>query len=403
MHLTHHFSSFTFHKLMKPNNILRPHISQMDPYSPILPFEVLSEQLGVPMESIVKLDANENPYGPLPQVAAALADIPHPHIYPDPENRHLRAALAAYHGLPAEKILVGAGADELIDLIMRLILDPGDVILNCPPTFGMYRFDAEVNDARVVPVPRDENFKLDLAGIANAMDKFAPKALFLASPNNPNGSLLPPETLTALLDLPLLIVLDEAYVDFAPPGSSYISSPLCRRGSRGKDKDTDESKIRNERLPENLVVLRTFSKWAGLAGLRLGYGIFPNWMMPHLWKIKQPYNVSVAASSAGMVSLEHVDQLEKRGQKIIAERKRLYAALQKIPWLAPYPSQANFILCRVLERDAKKLKDDLAVEGILIRYFNKPRLIDHVRISVGTPEQMKKLIDALERTEKNVS
>ncbi len=346
----------------------------MDAYTPILPFEVLSQQLGLSADAIIKLDANENPYGPLPQVTEPLAAMPYAHIYPDPESRHLRAALADYHNVPVENILAGAGADEMIDLIMRLILDPGDAIINCPPTFGMYRFDAGINNARTIAVPRNRRFELDLNRIAAVVAESAPKAIFLASPNNPDGSLLPVDTLDALLDLPVLVILDEAYVEFAPPGSSHITAVPQR---------------------ENLIVLRTFSKWAGLAGLRLGYGVFPDWIMPHLWKIKQPYNVSVAASTAGLVSLENADQLTITGQKIIRERERLFVALEGVPWLKPYPSQANFILCRVIGRDAAQLKADLAAEGILIRYFNKPGLSDHVRISVGKPEQTDILIDRL--------
>ena len=359
---------------MKTNRFLRSHISAMDAYTPILPFEVLSQQLGLSADAIIKLDANENPYGLLPQVTEALAAMPYTHIYPDPESRHLRAALANYHNVPAENILAGAGADELIDLIMRLMLDPGDAIINCPPTFGMYRFDAGINNAGTISVPRNRSFELDLNRIAAVVAESAPKTIFLASPNNPDGSLLPAETLDALLELPLLVILDEAYVEFAPPGSSRINEVPQR---------------------ENLIVLRTFSKWAGLAGLRLGYGIFPDWIMPHLWKIKQPYNVSVAASTAGLVSIENADQLTITGQKIVRERERLFAALQDIPWLKPYPSQANFILCQVIGRDAPQLKADLAAEGILIRYFNKPGLSDHVRISVGKPEQTDILMDRL--------
>ncbi len=378
----------------RSRRVVRPHVVRMSPYIPVLPFEVLSEQLGIPAEQIVKLDANENPYGPLPEVRAALADLPYAHIYPDPESRRLRAALSAYHGIPAENILCGAGADELIDLVMRLILEPGDCIVNCPPTFGMYSFDAAVNNARTISVPRDRNFKLNFERVAAVVSDSAPKAIFLASPNNPDGGLLAPEMLKALLDLPVLVILDEAYVDFAPPGSSRIlpsplPSPELREwgGGRGWGED----------WPDNLIVLRTFSKWAGLAGLRLGYGVFPDWMMPHLWKIKQPYNVSVAAGRAGAVSIENANQLQIRAKKIIAERERLFIELAKIPWLQPYPSQANFILCKVIGRDAAQLKADLARQGILIRYFNKPGLDDHIRISVGMSHQTDLIVDMLER------
>lgn len=358
---------------MNPESFLRPHIRAMEPYTPILPFEVLSEQLGIPADQIIKLDANENPYGAIPPVAEALAALPYVHIYPDPESRLLRLAIAKYTGVPFDNILAGAGADELIDLIMRLLLDPGDRILNCPPTFGMYHFDAEVNAARVISVPRQSNFELDLGGIAAAVVQHQPKVLFLASPNNPNGDLLSSETITALLDLPVILVLDEAYMDFAGAESMFTHAP--------------------ESI--NLIVLRTFSKWPGLAGLRVGYGVFPDWMMPHLWKIKQPYNVSVAASTAAIVSLENIEQLEARTALIISERERLYHELKAIPGLQPYPSQANFILCKVDGRDAAQLKAELAQRGILIRYFNKPGLHDHIRISVGKPEHTDALLSVL--------
>jgi histidinol-phosphate aminotransferase len=368
--------------VFKAAELIRPHVHRMRAYEPILPFEVLSKQLGLPAEEIVKLDANENPYGPLPAVAEALAQLPYAHVYPDPESRELRQALAAHHDLPVENILSGAGADELIDLIMRLFLEAGDTILDCPPTFGMYAFDADVNGAQVISIPRRPDFSLDLHAIQQAAQNARPKLLFLASPNNPDGSLVPADALERLLELPLVVVLDEAYVEFAPSGASRIREAAAR---------------------ENLIVLRTFSKWAGLAGLRVGYGVFPSGLMPHLWKIKQPYNVSVAATTAATVSLQHADQLERIGQEITGERERLFDALQAIPWLEPYPSQANFILCRVIagegnagsKRDAAALKGALAHAGILIRYFNKPGLSDHVRISVGKPEHTKALLAQL--------
>jgi len=156
------------------------------------------------------------------------------------------------------------------------------------------------------------------------------------------------------------------------------------------------SRIREVPSRENLVVLRTFSKWAGLAGLRIGYGAFPLWLMTTLWKSKQPYNVNAAASLAAQVSLEHVDELTKVVELLRTERARLFAALQKILYLRPYPTQSNFILCKVIERDAAELKSRLALEhGVLIRYFNKPGLRDHIRISVGRPQDTEALLKAL--------
>lgn len=359
---------------------LRPHLESLPPYTPIEPFEVLSERVGREPSQIVKLDANENPYGPLPVVREALGNLDFPHIYPDPESRALRKSLSKFTGVGDEYLLAGAGADELIDLLMRVFLEPDDCILSCPPTFGMYPFDAELNAARCIEISRNSDFSIDMESIRKAVETYRPKILFIASPNNPDGSLTHAKTVNELLSLPLLLVLDEAYVEFA-----------------GENLGGNLSRIREVPSRENLIVLRTFSKWAGLAGLRIGYGAFPLWLMPTLWKSKQPYNVNVAASAAARVSLEHIDELAKIVELLKIEREHLLAALQEIPYLKPYPTQSNFILCRVIGRDASKLKMQLAEEyGIFIRYFNKPGLRDHIRISVGRPQDTEALVKALQ-------
>ena len=358
---------------------IRSHLESLPPYTPIEPFEVLSARLGRSVDQIIKLDANENPYGPLPAVRDALAELDFPHIYPDPESRALRKSLSEFTGVPAEYFLSGSGADELIDLLMRALLEPGDCILSCPPTFGMYSFDAELNAASCIEVPRNADFSLDMESIRAAVNTYHPKLFFISSPNNPDGSVLDAETIDALLELPTLIVLDEAYIEFA---DDKLGAGLSR--------------IREVPSRENLVVLRTFSKWAGLAGLRVGYGAFPQWLMPTLWKSKQPYNVNVAASVAAQVSIAHADELAVIVALLQSERQRLLSALQEIPYLQPHPTRSNFILCRVVERDALELKTRLAQEhGILVRYFNKPRLRDHIRISIGRPEDTDRLIQAL--------
>jgi histidinol-phosphate aminotransferase len=359
---------------------IRPHLESLPPYIPIEPFEVLSERVGREPSQIVKLDANENPYGPLAVVRQALGKLDFPHIYPDPESRALRKSLSQFTGIGEEYLLAGAGADELIDLLMRVLLEPGDCILSCPPTFGMYPFDAELNAARCIEVHRNPDFSLNMESIRNAMDAYRPRILFIASPNNPDGSMLDAKTIDELLSLPLIVVLDEAYIEFADEN-------LGERVSR----------IREVPSRENLIVLRTFSKWAGLAVLRIGYGAFPLWLMPTLWKSKQPYNVNIAASVAAQTSLEHVEDLKEVVQRLKAERTRLFSALENVPYLKPYPTRSNFILCQVIGRDAAELKATLAQEyGIFIRYFNKPGLRDHIRISVGRPQDTDALLRALE-------
>jgi histidinol-phosphate aminotransferase len=358
---------------------VRPHLETLPPYTPIEPFEVLSARLGREPSQIVKLDANENPYGPLAVVRQALGRLDFPHIYPDPESRALRTALAKFTGVDEAYLLAGAGADELLDLLMRVCLEPGDCILSCPPTFGMYVFDAELNAARCIEAPRNPDFSLDMESIRKAVEEYRPKLFFLASPNNPDGSMIPPEVMDEILSLPTLVVLDEAYIEFA---GEHLGASLSR--------------IHEVLSRENLIVLRTFSKWAGLAGLRIGYGAFPPWLMPTIWKSKQPYNVNVAASLAAQVSLEHAGELEKVVGRLAAERSRLSAALREIPYLQTYPTQSNFILCKVIGRGAAELKTRLAQEhGIFIRYFDKPGLRDHIRISVGRPQDTDVLIRAL--------
>lgn len=381
---------------MDITSLLRPDILTMRAYTPIVPFDVLSARLGRDPRDIVKLDANENPYGPSPKALAAISDLRYPHIYPDPENTALRAALARFTRFPMENLFAGSGSDELIDLVMRLFLQPGDAIIDCPPTFGMYTFDAAVNAARILEIPRRPDFSVDVDTIASVWESPSPsgtiapaaqrsgggsrgegekpKLLFLASPNNPSGNVLPDDDLRRLLALPVVVVLDEAYVEFH---------------------GADESRLLWVLEHDNLIVLRTFSKRAGLAGLRVGYGGFPTWLMPHLWKIKQPYNVNVAATAAAIASLEDAEHMEHVVRLLAAERERLMQLLITIPSLRPYPSRANFILCRVVGRDAKELRQALEREGILVRYFNKPGLTDCIRISVGKPEHTDALLKAL--------
>ena len=275
--------------MFSPATLIRPHIAALPAYEPILPFEILSRQLGRSSEQIIKLDANENPYGISPSTRDSLARLNFPHIYPDPESRTLRTALAQFTDVPVDNLLAGSGADELIDLIIRIFVEPGDRVINCPPTFGMYSFDTGLNAGQVLEVLRLSDFSLDMDGLGKAVEKDRPKLIFLTSPNNPDGSLIQLDVLTEILSLPVMVVLDEAYIEFADEDNTLGKSL---------------SNIKRVAELENLIVLRTFSKWAGLAGLRIGYGAFPSWLMPTLWKAKQPYNVNVAASEAAIASIE---------------------------------------------------------------------------------------------------
>lgn len=356
-------------------------LANIAPYTPIEPYEVLSERLGFAPDDLTKMDANENPYGISPKTRKALAELKYPHIYPDPESRALRQALAAFTGVNTQNLMAGSGADEIIDLVLRAYLEPGEKVLNCPPTFGMYSFDTQINSGQLIEAPRTSNFQLDMPAILRLVETEHPKVLFVTCPNNPDGSLPSVENLQTLLNLPLLVVVDEAYIEFTDAG-----------GRLGEEL----SLIHEVEKRENLVVLRTFSKWAGLAGLRVGYGALPSWLAAALWKIKQPYNVNVAGTQAALASLQDLDWLAGNVVRIRAERRRLFDRLKSIPCLTPIPSQTNFILCRVADRSAAELKNALAKKGVLVRYYTSKGLTDCIRVSVGRPQDTDRLIKALE-------
>ena len=360
------------------DKLMRPEIAALEAYTPIVPLDRLAEQLGLPIEQLIKLDANENPYGPAPKALAALANQPYYAIYPDPESNHLWSALAAHLGVPREQILCGAGADEVIDLLLRLLFSPRDRVIDCPPNFGMYAFDTLLNAGQVVAVPRRADFSLDLPAIEQAARMSGAKLLFLTSPNNPTGNLTSAEEIQRLLELPLIVVVDEAYIEFAESNGSA---------------DSVVSWVAEH---DNLVVLRTFSKWAGLAGLRVGYAVADQRLLAHLLKIKQPYNVNLAGQVAALASLADLEHLQVSVRAIVAERANLFAALAEIPYLEPIPSAANFILCRVTSGAASDLKQQLAQRGILVRHYRNSLLNNYVRISVGTPEQHERLLAELQ-------
>lgn len=352
--------------------IIRPDLLGLPGYAPIEPTDVLAERLGIAPGDVIKLDGNENPYGPSPRALAAIAAEAAYHIYPDPDQRKVRDALGAHLGVSPERIVCGLGSDDLIDLILRAVIAPGDAVIDCPPTFGMYPFSAAVAGARVLQGQRLADFSLDLAAIeAHASDA---KVIFLASPNNPTGNRTPIGEIQRLLATGLLVVVDEAYIEFA--GTTHSAVPLVERH-------------------ENLVVLRTFSKWAGLAGLRAGYGVMAPALASVLMTIKQPYNLNVAAGIAMLASLDDKALLLERCCKLAGTREQMAAMLAEIDWLTVYPSEANFVLCRLDAIDAREVRDRLASRGIFVRYFDTPLLRNHLRISAGLPEHCEPVARAL--------
>ncbi len=356
-------------------------IKEMAAYTPIEPVEILAARLGIPEAGIIKMDANENPYGPSPKVYEALANTKYFNIYPDPESRDLRKKLSEIYRVPEEILLAGSGADELIDLLTRVVLEPNQKVINCVPTFGIYNFDTTLNYGKIINIPRNPDFSLDLETIKNSVETQKPALIFLCSPNNPDGRLASSEEMDTLLSLPTLVVLDEAYVEFT---------------QKDMDLGRHQSMISQVKDRKNLVVLRTFSKWAGLAGLRVGFGAFPAELITSLWKAKQPYNVSVAAGCAALASLEDREYLAANVAKIQSERIRLQGKLKSFSTLSVYPSCTNFILCKSTKKSAILIKQELAARGIFIRHYDNELLRNYIRISVGKPEDTDILIRNLE-------
>jgi histidinol-phosphate aminotransferase len=348
-----------------------PRLLDMEAYQAIDPPDVLARRMGISEEQVIKLDGNENLYGPSPKVTEALAAYRSYHIYSDPLQRSVRQALADYTGSTPDRIVAGVGSDELIDLLLRLFVAPGDRVVQCVPTFGMYATFTDLVGGKLVSLPRDETFDVDVEAVRRVAREGA-KVLFLASPNNPTGDLIDEATVRQLLELGMLVVVDEAYYEFAGSTVAHL-------------------------VPEysNLVVLRTFSKWAGLAGLRIGYGIMDPAVAERLLVIKPPYNITVAAEVALLASLDDKELLLSRVGSLVEERDALFKRLQRLNGITPIPSRANFILCRVPDGKGFDVYEQLARRGIFIRYYNSDILSDYIRVGVGLPHHNDALFQGL--------
>jgi histidinol-phosphate aminotransferase len=358
---------------MDIRRFFRDDFDDLEEYVPVKPLDVLAAEIGLPVSQLVKLDANENLYGAPPEVFEAIAkcDL---HIYPDPGQTALREAIAAYVGVEPDQIVGGSGADDLIDIILRLTSPAAVAVLT--PTFGMYRFLARLVRSRVIEVPRTEGFKVDLEATRTAVADGA-SVVFVTSPNNPTGNALTRQEAEALCALDALIVIDEAYIEFG--GESFVSLVATH---------------------PNLVILRTFSKWAGLAGLRVGYSVSCCELAAPMMAIKQPYNVNVAADAGARAALEHRGTIFETVRCIAAERERMARAVASLGWLEPLPSQSNFVLFHVRGgHKAKEVVASLRRRGVLVRYYDRPDLANYIRISAGRPEDTDRLLAALRAVE----
>ena len=343
---------------MDINKLLRKHLINMKPYS-----SARDEYTG---KEGVFLDANENPFGSASKEAF--------NRYPDPLQKELKQKLSQIKGVPAKNIFLGNGSDEPIDLLIRAFCEPEkDEVVITPPTYGMYQVCAEVNNAKLISVPLTVDFDLDVEGILSAISENS-KIIFLCSPNNPTGnSLQNSDVINVLENFPGIVVIDEAYIDFAEH-DSYA---------------TLLSKYKN------LVVLQTLSKAWGLAALRLGMAFADDQIISILTKIKYPYNINAATQKLVLEALDNENWKNDQVSEILALRDELIEKIQSFSQVEKvYPSDANFVLVKI--RDAKKIFDYLIDQKIIVRDRSKVILCeDCLRITVGTKSENNSLIDAL--------
>lgn len=320
-------------------------------------------------QTYIKLNTNENPYGPSPSVLEAIRRVANDdlRLYPDPMSDALRDKAAEVYGLTRDHVLAGNGSDDLLAMIIRACIGPEDRVVYPNPTYSLYDTLVSIGGGRVVRLPFGEGFSLP-TGLVEA----GGRVTFLCNPNSPTATMARPTELAELSrSLEGLLVIDEAYVDFAR--ESALSLVLeCH----------------------NVVVLRTFSKSFSLAGMRIGLAFAAPEMIAELAKVKDSYNLDRVSIVAGVAALEDMDWMRANVQRICATRGRLCDALRTLGYEVP-PSEANFVLARRPGHDQRGVQEALKERGILVRHFATPELHDALRITIGTDSEVDALLAAL--------
>jgi len=346
--------------------VAQPHVRAIQPYEPHL------------YDDVIKLDANENPY-PFPEEVlqeiyetAAREGFPR---YPDPYSAKLRELLADYTGVQAKNILAGNGSDELILSLLLAFGGPGARVVIPVPTFAMYKMASLMTGAEPVEVPLQEDYSLDVQQVKGELAKEGSRLVFLCSPNNPTGNCIPDDEVREICRAAAdnaVVVLDEAYSEFAGKNSVHLLKEF-----------------------PNLIILRTFSKAFGLAGLRVGYLLTGDEIIAELLKVKLVYNLNSFSQIAARKVLENREVFRKQLEDILREKEELKAGLETIPGIRVFPSEANYFLIRT-EQPAEVVHRKLIEQGILVRYLGRgPGLENCLRISVGTKEENSELLSKL--------
>jgi histidinol-phosphate aminotransferase len=353
---------------------VKPHIAQLKPYEPGKPIEALERELGI--RDSIKLASNENPFGPSPRAIEALRRAAERvHRYPDGAAFRLRHALAGRLGVAPEQLVFGCGCDELLELVAKAFLGPGDEAVFAWPSFAMYPIVVQGMGARPVRVPLDADLVHDLPALGKAITPRT-RVVFVCNPNNPTGTSVGAAAFDAFAsELPpdVVLVVDEAYREYATrPDFPEALDWVARR--------------------PGTAVLRTFSKVYGLAGVRIGYGVMDRELAGWLERARHPFNVSLLAEEAALAALddeEHVRRTLALTHEGLALLRRELGALGLETW----PSDANFLLVRA----GKGSYEQLLREGVIVRPMGGFGLPEHVRITVGTPAENARLLAALRK------
>lgn len=353
----------------------KPYIDRIVPYEPGRPIEEVRRELG--LKRIDKLASNENPLGVSKKVKKALAAfLPNIHYYPESTGPLLLAALSQKLRVPADQIILGNGSNEIIEFLCRSLISEGDEVASSASTFLVYPILTQTCGGVYREAPM-KNFGYDLEALERMIGKKT-KVVFIANPNNPTGSYIHSDALNRFIERvskEVIICLDEAYVDFVdapdfPNGLTYVA-----------------------RACPNVIVLRTFSKSYGLAGLRIGFGVAQRELISYLHKVRQPFNVNAAAQTAALAVLGDRAYFRET-QKVVREGRTFLCREFRRLGLAFVPSQANFVLVD-LGRDSREVSKRLLREGIIVRGMHAYGLPNHIRVTVGRPAQNKRFVRAL--------
>jgi len=354
---------------------LNPTLATLPVYQPGRPIEEVARELGLNPETVIKLASNENPLGPSPAALAAMQlALRTVHLYPDGSSFHLKLRLARQLNLTPAHLILGNGSNEILELIGHAWLRPGANAVVSQYCFAVYPIVTHLFGANLITVPALE-FGHDLPALLKAITP-STRVVFVANPNNPTGTLNPPSAIQAFLrDFPddVLLVLDEAYLEYLDDPIDLL--PEIRTGRR-----------------LNLILARTFSKIYGLAGLRLGYGIGHPETIAALEKIREPFNVNAIAQAAALAALDdtqHVQRTRSVNREGLQQLQSGFASLG----LRFVPSAANFILLHV--HDGQRVFQEMQKLGVIVRPMGGYQLPDWIRVSVGTPEENHRCLDAL--------